>query len=66
MKDMLTLAWSKAKAFWKQEDGLGMLEMILIIAVIIIIALLFRKELLRIVERLLTKVDKKSDEVFSN
>lgn len=63
---MLTLAWSKAKAFWKQEDGLGMLEMILIIAVIIIIALLFRKELLRIVERLLTKVDKKSDEVFSN
>ncbi|MWV44406.1 hypothetical protein GRF59_12270 [Paenibacillus sp. HJL G12] len=61
---MLTLAWAKTKAFWKQEDGLGMLEMILIIAVIIIIALLFRKELLRIVERLLNKVDKKSDEVF--
>ncbi|MEC0239410.1 Flp1 family type IVb pilin [Paenibacillus dokdonensis] len=63
---MLTWAWDKAKAFWKQEDGLGMLEMILIIAVIIIIALLFRKELLRIVERLLNKVDKKSDEVFSD
>ncbi|MCJ8013141.1 hypothetical protein MUG84_15525 [Paenibacillus sp. KQZ6P-2] len=62
---MLTLAWSKAKAFWKQEDGLGMLEMILIIAVIIIIALLFRKELLRIVQRLLNKVDQKSDEVFT-
>ncbi|GIO31863.1 MULTISPECIES: Flp1 family type IVb pilin [Paenibacillus] len=63
---MLTFAWSKAKDFWKREDGLGMLEMILIIAVIIIIALLFRKELLRIVQRLLTKVDKKSDEVFSD
>ncbi|WP_339322196.1 Flp1 family type IVb pilin [Paenibacillus sp. FSL W8-0194] len=63
---MWMLAWSKAKDFWKQEDGLGMLEMILIIAVIIIIALLFRKELLRIVQRLLTKVDKKSDEVFSD
>ncbi|GIO69809.1 Flp1 family type IVb pilin [Paenibacillus sp. FSL M7-1455] len=63
---MWMLAWSKAKHFWKQEDGLGMLEMILIIAVIIIIALLFRKELLRIVQRLLTKVDKKSDEVFSD
>ncbi|MDR0269843.1 Flp1 family type IVb pilin [Paenibacillus sp.] len=62
---MLTLVWGKVKDFWKQEDGLGMLEIILIIAVIIIIAVLFRNELLRIVKNLLNKVESKSDEVFN-
>ncbi|BFH64888.1 MULTISPECIES: Flp1 family type IVb pilin [Paenibacillus] len=62
---MLTLAWGKVKDFWKREDGLGMLEIILIIAVIIIIAVLFRDELLRIVKNLLNKVESKSDDVFN-
>ncbi|MGN7358587.1 Flp1 family type IVb pilin [Paenibacillus sp. SAF-054] len=61
---MLTMAWEKAKGFWKQEDGLGMLEMILIIAVIIIIAVLFRDQLYDLVKRLIGKVDQKSNEVF--
>jgi len=38
-----------------------MLEMILIIAVIVIIAVVFRKELKAIVENLLSKAGKKTD-----
>ncbi|PJN48022.1 hypothetical protein PAEAM_61530 [Paenibacillus sp. GM1FR] len=55
---------NKVNAFWKEEDGLGTLEMILIIGVIIIIALLFRKEIEKLVGDLLKKVDTKSNEFF--
>ncbi|OAB39264.1 hypothetical protein PMSD_04870 [Paenibacillus macquariensis subsp. defensor] len=59
---MLTIAWGKVKGFWKEEEGLGMLEMILIIAAIVVIAIIFRDQLKTIVSNLLNKVGKKSDE----
>ncbi|MFS0857748.1 MULTISPECIES: Flp1 family type IVb pilin [Paenibacillus] len=61
---MLELMKSKVTGFWKEEDGLGTLELILIIGVIIIIALLFRKEIEKLVGDLLKKVDTKSNEFF--
>jgi len=61
---MLELMKNKVIGFWKEEDGLGTLEMILIIGVIIIIALLFRKEIEKLVGDLLKKVDTKSNEFF--
>ncbi|MEK4074519.1 Flp1 family type IVb pilin [Paenibacillus amylolyticus] len=61
---MMEVLKNKVSAFWKEEDGLGTLELILIIGVIIIIALLFRKEIERIVTGLLNKVDTKSNDFF--
>ncbi|MGE6574110.1 Flp1 family type IVb pilin [Paenibacillus amylolyticus] len=61
---MMEVLKNKVNAFWKEEDGLGTLEMILIIGVIIIIALLFRKEIEKLVGDLLKKVDTKSNEFF--
>ncbi|MGE6666565.1 Flp1 family type IVb pilin [Paenibacillus xylanexedens] len=61
---MMEVLKNKVNAFWKEEDGLGTLELILIIGVIIIIALLFRKEIERIVTGLLKKVDTKSNDFF--
>lgn len=55
---------SKASAFWSEEDGLGTLELILIIGVIIIIALIFKDQIKTLVTRLLGQVSKKSDEFF--
>ncbi|MCM3135441.1 hypothetical protein M3629_21925 [Paenibacillus polysaccharolyticus] len=55
---------NKATALWKEEDGLGTLELILIIGVIIIIALIFKNEITRLITSLLTKVDTKSNEFF--
>jgi Flp pilus assembly pilin Flp len=59
---MLNNAWGKVKVFWQEEEGLGMLEMILIIAAIVVIAVIFRDQLSSIVRNLLQKVGKKSEE----
>ncbi|MCG7377345.1 hypothetical protein MH215_10090 [Paenibacillus sp. ACRSA] len=61
---MLELMNNKVNGFWKEEDGLGTLELILIIGVIIIIALIFKKQITELVTDLLGKVTKKSDEFF--
>ncbi|MBD2867774.1 Flp1 family type IVb pilin [Paenibacillus arenilitoris] len=53
------------KAFWKKEDGLGTLEIILIIAVVIIIALLFKDWIVELIERLMGKADDEADKIFS-
>ncbi|GKU76008.1 Flp1 family type IVb pilin [Paenibacillus sp. L3-i20] len=50
--------------FWRDEKGLGTLEVILIIAVVIIIALLFKDWIIALVEDLLNKADKEADKIF--
>jgi len=40
MKRILAERWN---AFWKSEDGIGTLEMLLIIAVVLVVAIAFRK-----------------------
>ena len=42
------------KKFWDDEDGLQTLELMLIIAVIVVIALMFRKQIVEWVEGLFT------------
>ena len=61
---MLELMKSKVIGLWKEEDGLGTLELILIIGVIIIIALIFKDQIKKLVERLLTNVSNRSNEFF--
>ncbi|WP_334073687.1 MULTISPECIES: Flp1 family type IVb pilin [Paenibacillus] len=58
---VLALMNGKIKGFWRNEDGLGMLEMILIIAVIVIIAIIFRTQLKEIVTSLLGKAKSKTE-----
>ena len=53
------------QSFWKEEKGLGTLEVILIIAVVIIIALLFKDWIIDLVERLMGKADDQADQIFS-
>lgn len=47
----------KAKQFWRDEDGIGTLEMIMIVAVIVIIAIAFRKWIMKWVGELFTSTD---------
>lgn len=58
---MLTVIHKGVTGFWRNEDGLGMLEMILIIAVIVIIAVIFRSQLKEIVTSLLGKAKSKTE-----
>lgn len=47
------------KRFWKEEDGMETIEVVVIIAVLIAIALIFRKAIVRFVQKLV-------DQLFSD
>lgn len=52
---MMEVLKNKVNAFWKEADGLGTLELILIIGVIIIIAVIFKDQIKTLVTDLLKK-----------
>ncbi|QAY66748.1 Flp1 family type IVb pilin [Paenibacillus protaetiae] len=54
----------KLGKFWRSESGLGTLEVILIIAVVIIIALLFKDWIIKLVKKLMGKADDQADSIF--
>jgi Flp pilus assembly pilin Flp len=47
----------KLLQFWQEEDGIGTLEILLILAVIVIIAIAFRKWILKWVKDLFSGAD---------
>lgn len=59
---MLTTIKNRMKRFWKDESGIGTLEMILILVVILIIALIFKDEITELVDKLFRSVNTKSEE----
>lgn len=63
---MLTLVAGSIRKLYKEEDGLGTLEMILIIAILIAVAIIFKDQIKKIVEGLLNKADKKSNDFMDS
>ncbi|WP_151732993.1 Flp1 family type IVb pilin [Paenibacillus tengchongensis] len=61
---MMTLIKESAVRLWKEEEGLGTLEMIMIIAVLIAVVLVFREEIVKVVKSLISTAGSKSQEVF--
>lgn len=59
-----TFKAEKIRNFWRDEAGLGTLEMIMIIAVLIAVVILFREEIQKVVEDLINIAGEKSKEVF--
>ncbi|MBP3965783.1 Flp1 family type IVb pilin [Paenibacillus lignilyticus] len=53
------------RAFWEDEEGLGTLEIVLIIAVVIILALLFKDWIIALMEKLMGDADDKANEIFN-
>ncbi|WP_025689026.1 Flp1 family type IVb pilin [Paenibacillus zanthoxyli] len=60
---MLTFV-EKSKDFWLDEEGLGTLEMILIIAVLVAVVILFRQKIKEVISNLIDTAGEKSQEVF--
>lgn len=56
------MSWKK---FWKNEDGIGTLEILLIIAVLVAIAVVFREQIIEWVNQLFgqanTEIEKTDD-----
>lgn len=61
MTNLIKGSWGAVQNFWSNEEGIGTLEMVLIVAVILIIALAFKKQITDIVDGLLETVKTKSE-----
>ena len=55
----------KIQKFWREEEGLGTLEIVLIIAVVIILALLFKDWIINLLQKLMGDADDKANEIFN-
>ncbi|MDO4477428.1 MAG: Flp1 family type IVb pilin [Lachnospiraceae bacterium] len=51
------------RAFWCEEDGAVTVEVILVLLVLIALVLLFKKQLISVVNSILSKVSDQSDSV---
>lgn len=64
----MMIMWNNVKQFsvnlWRDEEGMGTLEVILIIAVLIFVALLFKRQILDLAERLMNLADTKANTIF--
>ena len=53
------------KDFWREEDGMGTVEIILIIVVLIGLVIIFKTQLRSLVETVFEKITKDSNTVMS-
>ncbi|TVX94532.1 multidrug transporter [Paenibacillus agilis] len=51
---------SQWKRFWKEEDGLGMVELVVIIAVVVFLALLFREQISGFIKKIIGGAEQKT------
>ena len=49
--------------FWKEEDGVGVVELILILVVLIGLVLIFKEQLTKLVESIFEKIVSESSKV---
>jgi hypothetical protein len=56
---------ARAARLMKSEEGLGTVEIILIIAVIVTVVLIFKDKISELIEKLMGKADTETEKVFS-
>lgn len=56
------MLWEKVKDFWQDEEGLGTLEILLIVVVLVSVALMFRRQITDWVGNILSNVQPGIDE----
>lgn len=59
----MNMLMSRVKGFWRNEEGLGTLELLLILAIIVVIAIAFRKWIVKWVGDLFTKANTDIDDI---
>lgn len=48
--------WKSVRTFWQDESGVGVVEIILILVVLISLVLLFKEQITNLVKTVLTKI----------
>ncbi len=51
------------KAFWQEEDAIGVVEIILILVVLIALVVIFKTQLVALVTSILDKITSQSNEI---
>ena len=52
------------REFWQEEDGIGVVEIILILVILIMIIAIFRKQIVDIIGKAFKQINSKSKEVY--
>jgi len=55
---------AKSKNFWNDESGIGVVEIILILVVLIALVLIFREELKDLVDNVFTSIDSDAATIY--
>lgn len=63
MKNLLINTKNKIKGFWKKEDGMGVVEIILITIVLISLVIIFRNQITGVVNTILGKMSGQANQV---
>ena len=53
----------KVKEFWENEDGMGTVEIILIIVVLVGLVLIFKEQITNIINSLFSKISSQTEQV---
>ena len=53
----------KLRDFWKEEDGMGTVEVILIIVVLVGLVIIFKSQITKVVESIFKKITPQTDRV---
>lgn len=51
-------------AFWREEDGVGVIEVVLILVVLIGLVIIFKKQINELLTNVFKEIDKQSKEVY--
>lgn len=54
---------NSAKKFWKEEDGMGVVEIVLIIVVLIGLVIIFKSQITALVNKLLSKMSSQANKI---
>lgn len=52
------------KALWTEEDGLGVIEVVLLLVVVIGLILIFKKQITSLLESIFKEIQKQTKEVY--
>ncbi len=52
------------KAFWTEEDGVGVIEVVLILVVLIGLVIIFKKQINDLLNNVFKEINKQSKEVY--
>ncbi|TVX98220.1 Flp1 family type IVb pilin [Cohnella terricola] len=64
LSSLYLYAVNAVRSLRDDEEGIGTLELVLIVAVLIAVVLVFRREIIAFLETLMNNVEKKSEDVF--